>query len=150
MRYLKKSVGFTLIELLVVIAILAILLTITLIAINPAKQFADANNTKRRSDTLTLLNAINQYAIDNNGNLPTGISTLQKQIRKTGGADLCALLAPKYISALPTDPAGQDNPISDCSRDYNTGYSVLRNAFDNRITVIAPLSENNQIIEVTR
>ena len=47
-RTFKK--GFTLIELLVVIGILAVLLTIVLIAINPGRQFAQANNTKRRSD----------------------------------------------------------------------------------------------------
>ncbi len=49
--------GFTLIELLVVIGILAILLAIVLIAINPARQFAQANDTKRESDVHTILNA---------------------------------------------------------------------------------------------
>ncbi|MDP3941896.1 MAG: type II secretion system protein, partial [bacterium] len=58
----KHTKGFTLIELLVVIGILAVLLAITLIAINPARQFSQANNTKRRSDVNALLNAVHEYA----------------------------------------------------------------------------------------
>ena len=44
----KVKQGFTLIELLVVIGILTVLLAIVLIAINPGKQFSQANNTQRR------------------------------------------------------------------------------------------------------
>src|ERR1041385_841975 len=73
----KVQKGFTLIELLVVIGILAILLAITLIAINPAHQFAQANNTKRRSDILQILNAIGQYAAENKGNLPPDVAALK-------------------------------------------------------------------------
>jgi len=58
----KLNKGFTLIELLVVIGILAILLAITLIAINPARQFGQANDTKRRSDLTAILNALGQYS----------------------------------------------------------------------------------------
>ena len=75
---LKNQKGFTLIELLVVIGILAVLLAITLIAINPARQFAQANNTKRRSDVNAILNAVNQYMADNKGSLPAGIETTAK------------------------------------------------------------------------
>src|SRR6266550_314150 len=95
--------GFTLIELLVVIGILAVLLSIVLIAINPAKQFAQANNTKRRSDVNAILNAIDQYAADNKGALPAGIGATVTTISKTG-ADVCASLVTKYLAALPVDP----------------------------------------------
>ena len=74
MKSFKNQKGFTLIELLVVIGILAVLLAITLIAINPARQFSLANNTKRSSDVNAILNAVNQYMADHKGALPTGIS----------------------------------------------------------------------------
>src|SRR5262245_40851233 len=66
----KNVRGFTLIELLVVIAILSVLLVIVLVAANPAKNTQDARNVKRRADVLTILNAVNQYFVDN-GAFPT-------------------------------------------------------------------------------
>jgi len=134
--------GFTLIELLVVIGILAVLLAITLIAINPARQFSQANNTKRSSDVNALLNAIDQYAADNKGALPTGITTTAANISHTG-ADICGALVTKYLAALPVDPlTNNGTPVTDCtSLTYDTNYTVVKSATDNRITVTAPATE---------
>jgi prepilin-type N-terminal cleavage/methylation domain-containing protein len=66
--------GFTLIELLVVIGILAILLAITLIAINPNKHFQDGRNAERRSDVAAIVDAVYQYEASNSGNLPAPLS----------------------------------------------------------------------------
>src|SRR3989344_1242012 len=41
-QHYKNNAGFTLIEILVVIGIIAILATIVIVAINPARQFAQA------------------------------------------------------------------------------------------------------------
>jgi type IV pilus assembly protein PilA len=144
--------GFTLIELLVVIGILAVLLAITLIAINPAKQFAQANNTKRRSDVNAILNAINQYMADNKGVLPTGITTTNQQISNTG-ANICTALVPVYIAALPVDPqTNGGTPISQtgCAGTYATNYQVVQSATSARITVTAPAVELGDTITVTR
>lgn len=143
--------GFTLIELLVVIGILAILLAITLIAINPAKQFSQANNTKRRSDVNAILNAVNQYMADNKGAVPVGI-TSDPAIVSKAGADLCALLVPQYIAALPVDPlTGSGTPIdSTCPDGYTTNYTISQSASNSRITVAATAAENSEVINVTR
>jgi prepilin-type N-terminal cleavage/methylation domain-containing protein len=123
--------GFTLIELLVVIGILAVLLAITLIAINPARQFSQANNTKRASDVNAILNAVGQYMADNRGALPTGIT--------------------QYLAALPADPlTNAGAPVTNCAAAYDTGYTIIRSGADNRITVAAPAAELGATISVTR
>ena len=143
--------GFTLIELLVVIGLLAVLLVITLTAINPAKHFSQANNTKRRSDVNAILNAINQYAADNKGALPAGITITVQSIQKTGGSDICASLVTKYLAALPADPLTNGGAaITDCTSIYTTNYTVVQSAADNRVTVAAPAQELGEVITVTR
>lgn len=141
--------GFTLVELLVVIGILATLLAITLIAINPARQFSQSNNTQRSSNVNAILNAVHQYAADNRGALPAGITASVSNIADTG-ADICADVITRYMAALPEDPSlGGDN-ITDCTAAYDTGYTIVRSAADNRITVAAPSAELGASISVTR
>ncbi len=147
----KHSRGFTLIELLVVIGILAVLLSIVLIAINPARQFAQANNTKRRSDVIALLNAVSQFSADNKGALPSQITTIVQNIANTG-ADLCTPLSVtvQYLPALPRDPlVSSGAQIANCAVAYDTGYSVVKDA-GNRVTVAAPQAELSETISVTR
>lgn len=149
---MQKRKGFTLIELLVVIGILAVLLAIVLIAINPARQFSQANNTKRSSDVNALLNAIHQYAADNRGALPAGITTTAQNISNTG-ANICTSLVTRYLAALPVDPTiNNGTPVTDCAQvgGYDSGYTVVRSATDNRVTLAAPSAELGASISVTR
>lgn len=150
----RSERAFTLIELLVVIGILGILLAIVLIAINPAAQFAQANNTARTNDINTILNAVHQYSADNRGVLPTGITTTSQEIKKTSGADICAVLSPDYVSLLPTDPDTNNGvAVSDCTTDYVTNYFIIKDV-SGRITVSAPGAEavrgTTPVISVTR
>ncbi len=133
----KKNSGFTLIELLVVIGILAVLLAIVLIAINPARQFGQANDTKRRSDITQILNAVGQYAASNSGTIPAEITTTATQINSTNFPNMCGQLVPNYLPALPADPnLNNQAGISTCSGSWDTGYTIVKDA-NNRITVSA-------------
>ena len=140
----NKKAGFTLIEILVVIGIIAILATIVLIAINPARQFAQANDTQRTSNVNAILNAIGQYIADNKGMLPKGaevtpveITDTPKVISKSSGIDLCKALVPNYLPSLPVDPRETDGAVVNCDSAYNTQYSVVKATSTSRITVSA-------------
>lgn len=156
MQLFHRQKGFTLIEILVVIAILTILLAIVLIAVNPQQQLRKANNTQRRADANAILDAVSQYAAQNKGALPTGITSTAKTITSTAGAgniDLCSDLVPVYIADLPIDPTtGTESPSASVCTDalatYNSGYTIEANA-SNRITVKAPAAETENGVAVT-
>jgi len=148
MSTLSLRRGFTLIELLLVIGIIAILAAIVIVAINPTKQLGDARNAQRRSDVNTVLNAVYQYAIDNNGNLPSTITTTATAIcRSVPGVNCTGLvnlsvLTGSYLVALPIDP--------NTSTATSTNYTIAKNATTSRLTVAAPGAEQSATISVTR
>lgn len=146
---MRNKKGFTLIEVLLVIVIIAILAGIVIIAINPGRQISSANNTQRSSDVKALLDAIHQYSIENRGTLPAGITDAALNIGSTvADADICTLLVPTYIAAMPFDPTADGAAYTDCTA-YNTGYTALVTA-DGRVTVAAPSAELSETISVTR
>jgi prepilin-type N-terminal cleavage/methylation domain-containing protein len=145
--------GFTLIEILVVIGIIAILATIVLIAINPARQFAQANNTQRTSNVNAILNAVGQYIADHKGAIPDAadITTTAKNIGSGAGkVDLCADLVPTYLPSLPVDPTVTSGPVSDCTiaAGYDTKYQISKDA-NNRITITASETEAPETTDIS-
>jgi type IV pilus assembly protein PilA len=147
-KRVRNHEGFTLIEVLLVVAIIAILAGIVILAINPGKQLADTRNATRKADVNTILNAVEQYAIDNQGNLPAGITTGTKDICATGIdpttcsndnlLNLSVLTAgEKYLTAIPMDP--QQTPGS-----ADTRYSISEDN-NGRVTVTAVDAENETI-----
>lgn len=139
--------GFTLIEILLVVAAIAVLAGIVILAINPNKQLGDTRNAQRKADVSTILNAVYQYTIDNNGTLPVSISTTPTPVCKTGGAcsgliDLSVLTASeKYLTSIPYDPT--------TSTSTSNNYNISKSA-NGRITVAAPGAEQSVTISVTR
>lgn len=134
--------GFTLIELLVVIGIIGILAAVVLVAVNPGRQFAQARDTQRRADLLTITNAIYQFAAEHDGNLPAETYTdgvgdpisgdcENPDIIGTSGFNLAAagareavgdgaadtdLIVDTYVADIPMDPS--------TGTAANTGYTI--------------------------
>jgi len=146
----KSSKGFTLIEVLLVIGLIAILAAIVIVAINPARQFAQARNTQRSSDVNAILNAVHQNMIDNRGNwncttsLPTTPTIISSSI-STG--DICECLVDTFLPAMPFDPS-TGHFYTDCS-NYDTGYTIVKSS-GGRVTVSATSAELETTISVTR
>jgi len=146
----KHVKGFTLIELLVVIGIIAILAAIVAIAVNPSRQYGQARDAQRWSDVNALLNAVHQYAAENNGSFPSGIPATATEISSTG-YNLCTSVVPTYLPSMPTDPSNSTTyHYTDCT-DYDTGYTIQ--LVGGRITLAAPIGATEEPvtnIELTR
>lgn len=155
--HIPKAQGFTLIEILLVIGIIAVLATVVIVALDPAKRFADARNARRLSDIESILSATQQYIVDNKGELPPGfadgyerqLGTASTGCELTNGPcsanlsyclDLSASLA-KYLKNLPYDPA--------VGSSERTQYSIQVNE-NNIITIRSCNSTDETISSVSR
>ncbi|MEK7192283.1 MAG: type II secretion system protein [Patescibacteria group bacterium] len=146
---MKKVFGFTLIELLIVIAIITILAGVVIVALNPARQFAQARNTQRWSNINTILNAVAQRISDNRGIWDSSCKTSTVSLPSTaanigtnnGLINLEPCLVPEYIAGMVVDPLN--------GTTADTNYSIVQNE-KGKITISAPTAELGEAIAVSR
>lgn len=150
------------IELLIVITIITILAAVILVAVDPAKRFAEARNAVRWSEVTAILNAILTFQVDNDGDLPAGIDLVaaSSQVLGTNGAgcdsgctnadggstvaaclDLSGDLVDTYLAEIPTDPKTGTAGFTD--------YYLNRSG-NGRLVVGACDPEEGETIEVKR
>ncbi len=128
---MKNKKGFTLIELLVVIAIIGLLATLSVVALNNARQ--KSRDAKRVSDIKQIQTALELYFVDNNG-YPTGATVT------LGGASydvLCDIATAHgglqgdttgclttYMGQIPSNPEPNGDPyVYTCVDPWST-YSI--------------------------
>ncbi|MEK7118386.1 MAG: type II secretion system protein [Patescibacteria group bacterium] len=145
----SRKKGFTLIEILIVIGLIAILAGVTLVAINPTRQFAQGRDAQRVSHLNVLLNAIGQRIADNKGffsgvnpangitcpSIPATTTMIMFSNATTTPSESGDLgcLVPTYLQTLPTDPSGSMVASS-------TGYMYFQDV-NGRVHVLATTTE---------
>lgn len=150
----KKIKAFSLIEILIVVALMIILATITIIAINPAKNFQDTRNAQRSSDVSAILNAVTQYTSEQGnllsdlGTVPLCTDTPAEIGTETGMVDLTgAPLVEDYIVEIPLDPTA--GSADETTGVITTGYTICQTD-GGRVQIDAPNAEGDKTISVKR
>lgn len=158
-KLIKKYEAFSLIEILIVVALIIILATITIVAINPAKNFRDTRNAQRSSDVAAILNAVTQYTSEEGNSvaaLETEVGAILEcedvngdpqasvigtsDVDLTGATDTDALVE-EYIVEIPMDPSN--------GTEADTGYTICKTS-TGRIQIAAPSAEGGKTIVVKR
>ncbi|MDD3646957.1 MAG: prepilin-type N-terminal cleavage/methylation domain-containing protein [Candidatus Dojkabacteria bacterium] len=144
-----REKGLSLIEIIIAISIIAILGTITFVALKPSKYALESRDIERESETLTILNKLYQYLADDNSidDLETAVGIIGEcgvsySSIGTSGINLAAVLVDDYMQEIPIDPS------RDCS-ETDTCYDICKNSGNMTITVKAPNAET-KTIEVSR
>jgi prepilin-type N-terminal cleavage/methylation domain-containing protein len=148
---MKQHKGFTLIEILIVIGLIAVLAGVLVVALNPARQFAQARNAQRYNNIDTIMGAVINNMTDNRGLFTCAAGALPATATNMAddGYDIGPCLTPTYASQLPVDPSAAGAHWTDAT-DYDTGYTILQAAADGRITIAAPSADLGETISLTR
>lgn len=147
--------GFTLFEIIITVALVAILSAAAVMIINPPQLYAKARNAERVSHVNAILNAIGEHMADNrgsficaSGSLPTSTKRMASTL-STSTYDIAPCLVPAYLASMPYDPSLPGARYASTSQ-YDSGYTLFRNASSGRITVAAPGAELGVIISILR
>ena len=150
---MKQRQGFTLIEILIVIGLIAVLAGVLIVALNPARQFSQARNAQRWNNVDTIISSIIANTTDNKGTFTCAAGAIPTTATDmgvgTGNYDIGPCLVPTFAASLPTDPSATGAHWT-TTTDYDSGYSVARDAASGRITVSAPAAELGVTISMTR
>ncbi|OGY98227.1 MAG: hypothetical protein A2855_02915 [Candidatus Liptonbacteria bacterium RIFCSPHIGHO2_01_FULL_57_28] len=147
--------GLTLIEIVIAVALIAIITSIGLVALNPGGQLAAARNSQRNFHLNAVMNAVRQNIADTsgaaftcaNGAIPT--TTATKMAVGAGNYDIAPCLVITYLPSMPFDPSYPGAHYVS-NTDYDTGYTIIRNASTGQVTLNAPEAELNKTISITR
>ena len=153
---MKQRRGFTLIEILIVIGLIAVLAGVLIVALNPARQFAQARNAQRWNNIETILGAVISNLTDNRGTFTCAAGTLPATAKimadatsLPAGYNIGPCLSPTYAVSVPYDPSATGAHWTSTT-DYNLGYNIAQDATSGRITVAAPSAELGVTITMTR
>lgn len=140
----NRQKGLTMLELIISLAIIMILVTASIIVINPVEKKEKARDNKRLSDISTLDRAINEYLLDN-GNYPDAVDTLRESnslpvgssaLYNAVGGWIAADIS-KYTSKMPVDP------LNDATYHYSYYHTVSAYELDTPMEYLTDEPQND-------
>ena len=96
----KTYEGFTLIEILVVVGLIAILAAVTIVAINPAKNFEQTRDAQRSADVTAILNAVTQYTSEEGQTINTLLEAVGMEDLDDTGLAVDAVPDGDYVEGM--------------------------------------------------
>ena len=95
---------------------------------NLSDRLGKSEQVKSHYAAASILNALNQYTIENNGQAPSVIDDNEKKVANgLDAADICNFIVPKYIASLPIDDRNNEAFFENCE-NYNTGFQISKSA----------------------
>jgi len=150
---MKQRKAFTLIEILIVIGLIAVLAGVLIVALNPARQFAQARIAQRWNNIDTIVGSVVTNQTDNKGTFTCAAgaipTTATKMANGSDNYDIGPCLVPTYAASIPFDPSASGAHWTS-STDYDTGYNIERDETSGRVTISAPGAELSEVISITR
>ncbi len=144
----------TIIEIVITLSLIAIITALGLVALNPGGQLAGARNSQRSLHLTGIMNGIRQNMAETSGGgftcaAGTIPATTTKMAVGGGNYDIGPCLTPTYLPVLPFDPKTASAHFNSVT-DYDTGYTIVRNASTGVVTLAAPSAEQGKTITLAR
>jgi prepilin-type N-terminal cleavage/methylation domain-containing protein len=128
----KDNKGFTIIEVLIVLAIAGLILLVVFLAV-PALQ-RNSRNTQLNSAVSSVLAGVTEYESNNNGALPTSVSTTSGTVTISGAGTPTTVKIGGGLNANSTAATGVDiviNLKAKCDPASSTAATTTTNATRN-------------------
>jgi prepilin-type N-terminal cleavage/methylation domain-containing protein len=114
----RSTAGFTLIEVLVTVGVMALLASVVIIGVNPARQISNTRNAQRTGNIANIQGAINHYAIETFTGYPAGIDSTFRMIG-TAASGCAVSCGPDTLP--PPPPAGITSFADDSQSEFDAG-----------------------------
>jgi prepilin-type N-terminal cleavage/methylation domain-containing protein len=161
---MKKNTfkGFTLIEVLITLVIIAVLVGITVVALNPGDKINTAHDTKIKADITQLVNAVSLYR-NEHGSYPfvtsgsdIGSASAPVELTDANDGTFCNLIVDtnRILGQLPINPRDSTAFFKDCtdssSGGFELGYLIYFDAAPTPIVTISAELSDGETYKLTR
>ncbi|MCR4328004.1 MAG: hypothetical protein NUV53_00600 [Patescibacteria group bacterium] len=143
--------GFVVMEVILAVGVIAALTGSVAAVWSSRHSFPQARDLQRVVDTDTIAKAIAKNVAAHEGEFEcdAGVIAESPKVIASTSYDIAPCLVPEYLPSLPFDAIAPD-AYWESVTDYNTGYTIMRNASSKKIIIRAPFAELGDTISASR